>query len=164
MSTELNTPISAGSFYLELAGVCEGERSIFKSVTIPDYQPKVQGGEQPIGSTKGGKSERQINTAGFEGLFSFDCVCIGSKDAQSTSKKMYKWFEKCLPATAGGKGKWEKVSGSLTLYNSDSKMTTKWDFAEAWPSKYKCADFDVTGDSYLEETYTITCEKWNRVK
>lgn len=160
---DLGTPIAPSSFYLEFDGMTE---LAFKSVNIPDYKPKVAGGEAAIGSTKGGKSIRQINSAGFEGLFTFDCMCIGSPTASSASKKMYEWFEKCLPPSEGGKGKWKgsKKTGSITAYNSDGEEIAKWEFAEGWPSKYKCADLDVSSNNYLDETFTITCEKFNRTK
>ncbi|MDV3348639.1 phage tail protein [Leptolyngbyaceae cyanobacterium CCMR0082] len=163
---ELVKPIAPSSFYLELAGVCEGEKSVFKSVTLPDYTPKVQGGQQAVGTTKGGKTIWQVNSAGFEGLFTLDCVTIASGDGDSTSKKLYEWFEKCLPSSNGGKSKWtdNKVEGSITAYNTDGEEIAQWQFTEAWPSKYKCADLDVTADAYIEETYTITCEKFNRTK
>lgn len=166
MASELNKPIAPSSFYLEISGVADGEKSVFKSVNIPDYSPKVQGGQQAVGTTKGGKTVWQVNSAGFEGLFSFDCVCIASGDGDSTSMSMYKWFEQCLPASSGGKGKWadNQKEGSITAYDTDGEEIAKWQFSEAWPSKYKCADLDVTADSYIEETYTITCEKFNRTK
>ncbi len=163
---ELTKPIAPSSFYLEITGVVDGEKSIFKSVNIPQYQPKVQGGQQAIGCTKGGKTIWQVNSAGFEQLFSFDCVCIASGDDGSTSKAMYEWFDKCLPTSNGGQGKWaeNRKGGSITAYDTDGKEVAKWAFAEAWPSKYKCADLDVTADALIEETYTITCEKFNRTQ
>ncbi len=163
---ELGKPIAPSSFYLEIAGVVDGEQSVFKSVTIPQYKPKVQGGTVNIGSTKGGKSIRQVNTGGFEGLFTFDCICIASGDDSSTSKAMYDWFKACLPSSDGGDAKWgdNRKSGAITAYDTDGNEIAKWEFAEAFPSKYKCADLDVTSDAYLEETYTITCEKFNRTQ
>lgn len=163
---ELNKPLAPSSFYLEIKGIAEGEESVFKSVNIPNYQPKVQGGQKAIGTTKGGKSIWQVNSAGHEGLFTFDCVCIASGDSGSTSVKMYKWFEECLPSSNGGKSKWRDSTkeGSITAYDTDGKDVARWDFLVAWPSKYKCADLDVTADNYIEETYTITCEKFNRTK
>ncbi len=161
------TPVAPSSFYLEIQGVVDDDKkSIFKSVTIPDYQPKVQGGQQALGSTKDGKTIWQVNSAGWENLFSFECVCIASGDDDSTSKKMYEWFKNCLPSSNAGEGKWadNKKEGSITAYDTDGNEVVKWEFAEAWPSKYKCADLDVTQDAYLEETYTITCEKFNRTK
>jgi phage tail-like protein len=158
---DLAKPIAPSSFYLEFDGLTD---LVFKSVKLPDYKPKVQGKDASIGSSKGGKSFRQINSSGFEGLFSFECVCIASTTAASASKKMYSWFEQCLPPSDGGQGKFagSKKSGSITAYDNDGKEVAKWEFGEAWPSKYKCADLDVTGDSYLEETFTLTCEKFNR--
>jgi phage tail-like protein len=163
---DLSKPVAPSSFYLEIAGVADGEKSVFKSVSIPEYQPKVQGGQQAVGTTKGGKTIWQVNTAGHEGLFTFDAVCIASGDNGSTSVDMYKWFESCLPSSNGGKSKWadNKKEGSITAYNTDGEEVAKWQFTEAWPSKYKCADLDVTTDNYIEETYTITCEKFNRTK
>ncbi|MEL7224371.1 MAG: phage tail protein [Cyanobacteria bacterium P01_D01_bin.36] len=162
---DLSKPIAPSSFYLEFSGICEGEQSVFKNVNIPDYAPKVQGGQQPVGTTKGGKTLWQVNSSGFEGLFNFDCVCIASGEATSSSAKMYSWFENCIPSSNGGKSKWQdnKKEGSLTAYDTDGNEVAKWQFLEAWPSKYKCADLDVTADAYIEETYTITCEKFNRV-
>ncbi|MFW6360098.1 MAG: phage tail protein, partial [Chroococcales cyanobacterium] len=96
--------------------------------------------------------------------FNFDAVCIASPTGSSASKKMYEWFEKCLPPSEGGKGQWKsnKKTGAITAYDSDGEEVAKWEFVESWPSKYKCADLDVTSDTYLEETFTITCEKFNR--
>jgi phage tail-like protein len=164
MPADLTKPIAPSSFYLEVADIVKDEQSVFKSVSIPQYSPKVQGGQQAIGTTKGGKTIWQVNAAGFEGLFKIDCVCIASGDGGSTSKLMYDWLKKCLPTSNGGEGKWasSKKSGSITAYDTDGKEVAKWEFAEAWPSKYKCADLDVTADSYIEETFTITCEKFNR--
>jgi phage tail-like protein len=161
---DLVKPIAPSSFYLEVADIVKDEQSVFKSVSIPQYSPKVQGGQQAIGTTKGGKTIWQVNAAGFEGLFKIDCVCIASGDGGSTSKLMYAWFKKCLPTSNGGEGKWSdsKKSGSITAYDTDGNEVAKWEFAEAWPSKYKCADLDVTADAYIEETFTITCEKFNR--
>jgi len=163
---DLNKPIAPSSFYLEIAGVLEGEKSVIKSINIPDYSPKVQGGQQAVGTTKGGKTIWQVNSAGFEGLFSFDLVTVASGDKDSTSVKLYQWFEQCLPSSNGGKSKWadSKKEGSITAYDTDGKEIAKWQFAEVWPSKYKCADLDVTADAYIEETYTLTCEKFNRTK
>jgi len=160
------TPVAPTNFYLEISGVVEGESSIFKSVNIPPYKPKVQGGQNSIGSTKGGKTIWQVSTAGFEQLFSFECVCIASGDKGSTSTKMYAWLENCLPTSNGGKGKWadNRKEGSITAYDSDGNEVAQWSFVNAWPSKYKCADLDATADSYIEETYTVTCEKFNRTK
>lgn len=167
MPAELSNPLAPSSFYLEIKGVIEGEKSIFKSVNIPPYQPKVQGGQKAVGTTKGGKTIWQVNSAGFEGLFNFDCVCIASGDSDSTSVTMYQWFEKCLPGSNGGKSQWRSnvaEEGSIVVYDTDGVEVARWDFAKAWPSKYKCADLDVTTDAYIEETYTITCEKFNRTK
>lgn len=158
---DLAKPIAPSTFYLEFDGLTE---LVFKSVKLPDYKPKVQGKDAAIGSSKGGKSFRQINSSGFEGLFSFDAVCIASSTASSASKKMYSWFEQCLPTSEGGQGKLanSKKAGAITAYDSDGKEVAKWEFTAVWPSKYKCADLDVTGDAYLEETFTLTCEKFNR--
>jgi phage tail-like protein len=161
MPGELSKPIAPSSFYLEFDSMTD---LVFKSVKLPDYKPKVQGKDSPFGSTKGGKTIRQINSSGFEGLFSFECVCVASPTGSSASKKMYSWLEQCMPASAGGKGKFtgSKKAGAITAYDNDGQEVAKWEFTDAWPSKYKCADFDAAGDTYLDETFTITCEKFNR--
>lgn len=159
---DLLKPLAPSGFYVEFDGLTE---LVFKSVNVPDYKPKVAGGQDAIGSTKNGKSVRQVNQAGFETLVTFDVVCILSPTSSSASVQMYKWFKDCLPPSEGGNGKWasSKKTGKITLYNVDDEEVARWEFVEAWPSKYKLADVEVGGDKYVEETWTIVCEKSERV-
>lgn len=162
MASELK-PIAASSFYFELDGKTDME---FSKVGGVKFEGKVVGQDKPLMSTKGGKTIRQINSAGFEGLFTIEVSTYMSGDAKSTSKKMYEWFKACLPAAEGGDGKWgsNKKTGGIVAYDTDSKEVMRWELKEAWPSEYKVGDLDATGSDYIEESYTLTCENINRKK
>ncbi|WP_200929932.1 phage tail protein [Nostoc piscinale] len=71
-----------------------------------------------------------------------------------------------MPKTEKGEGKWaeSKKTGSIVAYDTDGNEVLRWDLKEAWPSQYKIGDLDVTGNDYIEETYTLTCENINRKK
>jgi phage tail-like protein len=160
--SDLLTPLAPSSFSLDIDGM--GELS-FQSVKVPEYKPKLAGESESIGSMKGGKSERQINSAGFEEVVTFEAVCISSPSSTSASVAMWKWFKDCLPPSDGGNGKWanSKKTGSIFAYDNAGKIVAQWDFQEAWPSKMSIAELDVNGKDYLKETWTYVCENCNRV-
>jgi len=159
---ELLKPLAPSSFFLDVDGL--GELS-FNSVKVPEYKPKLAGEASVIGSGKDGKSERQVNSAGFEEVVTFEAVCISSPSSTSASVVMWKWFKDCLPPSDGGNGKWadSKKTGSIFAYDNDDNMVAQWDFKEAWPSKMSIAELDVNGKDYLKETWTLVCENCARV-
>ncbi|RCJ31581.1 phage tail protein [Nostoc minutum NIES-26] len=162
MPSELK-PIAASNFYFEIDGMTDMG---FSKVGGVKFEAKVKGQDKPLMSTKGGTTIRQINSAGFEGLFTIEVSTLMSGDSDSTSKKMYAWFKKCMPKAEKGEGKWleSKKTGSIVAYDTDGKEVLRWDLKEAWPSQYKIGDLDVNGNDYIEETYTLTCENINRTK
>lgn len=161
MAVELKG-LAPSSFSCDIDGM--GELS-FQSVKVPDYKPKLAGESAVVGSMKGGKSERQINSAGFEEVVTFDLVCLSSPSPTSSSVVMWKWFKACLPPSDGGEGKWgeNKKTGSIFAYSHDDVIIAQWDFQEAWPSKMSLSELDVNGKDYLKETWTIVCENCTRV-
>jgi len=159
---DLLKPLAPSSFSLDIDGL--GELSFF-SVKVPEYKPKLAGEASGIGSMKGGRSERQINSAGFEEIATFEVVCISSPTSTSASVVMWKWFKACLPPSDGGEGKWadNKKTGSMFAYDNSGEIVAQWDFKEAWPSKMGIGELDVNGKDYLKETWTIVCENCTRV-
>jgi len=162
MPNELLKLIAPTSFLVDFDGL--GQLTC-KSCKIPQKKPKLAGGDAPVSSGQGGKFMRQINSVGFEGLFTFDIVCICSASPSSTSKKLRDWFQKCLPSSEGGGGAWaaNKESGSVYAYNIDNEVIQQWDFKEAFCSKYSMGELNVESKDYLEETYTMICEYWEQV-
>ncbi|MBE9126981.1 MULTISPECIES: phage tail protein [unclassified Coleofasciculus] len=159
---DLLKPLAPSSFALDIDGLGE---LVFKSVKIVPNKPKVSGESAPLGSGKDGKSYRQINSAGFEEISTFEAVSISSPSATSASVVMWKWFQDCLPPSDGGNGKWKdsKKTGSIFCYDHDDELVAQWDIKEAWPSSYSLAELSVESNKPLEETWTITCENMTRV-
>jgi len=154
--------LAASSFSCDIDGL--GELSFF-SVKVPENKPKLAGEAAVVGSMKGGKSERQINSAGFEEVVTCELVCLSSPSPTSASVVMWKWFKACLPPSDGGEGKWaeNKKTGSIFAYSHDDEVIAQWDFKEAWPSKMSIAELNVTSNEYCKETWTIVCENCTRV-
>ena len=100
---DLLKPLAPSSFSLDIDGLGE---LVFKDVKVPNYKPKLAGEADAIGSGSGGKSFRQINSAGFEEVVTFEATSICSPSAGSASKAMWQWFKACLPPSEGGDGKW----------------------------------------------------------
>lgn len=132
----------------------------FYSIKPPEFKPQVAGGKEPIGSMKGGKAVRQINSAGFQSLVTFEVVTISSPSPTSASVLMWKWFINCLPPSDGGKGKWKESKKTCTImaYDHDDEPIQTWNLEEVWPSKYSLAELSVESKDYLKETWTLVCE------
>jgi phage tail-like protein len=158
---DLLKPLAPSSFSLDIDGLGE---LVFKDVKVPNYKPKLAGEADAIGSGSGGKSFRQINSAGFEEVVTFEATSICSPSAGSASKAMWQWFKACLPPSEGGDGKWaqSKKTGSIKAYDTDDQQVAQWDFKEAWPSVYSLSECAVQDNKYLEEKWTIVCENCTR--
>jgi hypothetical protein len=158
---DLLKPLAPSSFALDIDGLGE---LVCKSVKLANYNPKLAGEADAIGSGSGGKSFRQINSAGFEELVTFEVVVICSSSPGSASKALWAWFKACLPPSDGGDGKWaeSKKTGSVKAFDTDDKQVAEWVFKEAWPSVYSLAECSVQDNKYLEETWTIVCESFIR--
>ncbi|WP_200929931.1 hypothetical protein [Nostoc piscinale] len=77
-------PIAASNFYFEIDSMTD---MAFTKIGGVKFEAKVKGQDKPLMSTKGGVTLRQINSAGFEGLFTIDVSTLMSGDSDSTSKK-----------------------------------------------------------------------------
>jgi hypothetical protein len=114
---DLNKPMAPSSFYLEFSGICEGEQSVFKNVNIPDYAPKVQGGQQSIGTTKGGKT-LWLTLRVLKGCLALTaCVLlatIASARAKSSTNGSKDVCPLLMAAKASGSAAKKKVALQLT--------------------------------------------------
>lgn len=69
------------------------------------------------------------------------------------SRDLYDWH---LAAINGGN---DRRGGSVILLNDLGQEKVRWNFYDAWPSKYDGPDFSGKGNDVAIDTLTISCER-----
>jgi phage tail-like protein len=72
------------------------------------------------------------------------------------SRELYDWHR------AAVNGAIERKNGSIILQDDLGDEKVRWNFFEAWPSKWAGAALNATGNAVAVETLTVTCEKLER--
>jgi len=72
------------------------------------------------------------------------------------SRELYDWH---LDAV---KGQIRRLSGSIILKNDAGEEAVRWNFFDAWPSKWDGPDFNATGKEVAIESLTVACERVER--
>ena len=71
----------------------------------------------------------------------------------TTSRELYDWHLAII------KGQLQRRSGSVILLAADGTPTVRWNFSEAWPSKWDGPTLNAMSNNVAIESLTITCEK-----
>jgi phage tail-like protein len=88
------------------------------------------------------------------GLNTFSAISL--KRGITDSDELWKWR---LTAV---EGKTERKNGSIVLLNEKGEEKLRWNFSQAWPSKWTGPAFNSTGNSVAVETLEITHEEVTR--
>lgn len=72
------------------------------------------------------------------------------------SRELYDWYNDVT------KGKIERKSGSIVLIDLEGKEKVRWNFFEAWPTKWDSVDFSAKGTDVAIETLELAVEKVER--
>jgi phage tail-like protein len=81
---------------------------------------------------------------------------ISLKWGVTDSQELYDWHKVAVD------GQVERKSGSVILLDDIGQEKIRWNFFEAWPSKWAGSDFNSTGNSAAIETLTVSCERLER--
>lgn len=74
------------------------------------------------------------------------------------SRVLYDWH------LAAVKGEIEKKSGAIVLLDERTRdPKVRWEFFNAWPSKYSGPSFNAKGNDVAIDTITLVCERLERV-
>jgi phage tail-like protein len=68
------------------------------------------------------------------------------------SRELYDWHR------AAVNGEIQRKNGSIILKNDLQQEKVRWNFTEAWPSKYDAPDFNAKGNDIAIDALTISCE------
>jgi phage tail-like protein len=69
------------------------------------------------------------------------------------SRELYDWHMSVLL------GKVDRKNGSIIILDDVGAKTTRWNFFNAWPSKYDGPDFNAKGNDVAIDTLTISYER-----
>jgi phage tail-like protein len=74
----------------------------------------------------------------------------------TTSDELWKWRETVID------GKAERRNGSIVLLDETGKEQLRWNFTNAWPSKWTGPAFNATSTAVAVETLELTHEEVKR--
>jgi phage tail-like protein len=95
------------------------------------------------------------HTRKLTGLNSFSAITL--KRGITDSDELWQWRQKAVD------GKTERKNGSIVLLDESGAERIRWNFSEAWPSKWTGPAFNATGNAIAVETLEITHEEIARV-
>lgn len=72
------------------------------------------------------------------------------------SKELYNWYRDVV------NGKIERKSGSIILLDLEGNEKVRWNFFDAWPTKWDGPDFTAKGNDVAIETLELAHEKVER--
>lgn len=81
---------------------------------------------------------------------------ISLKWGLTDSDEMWKWREDVI------KGKIERKNGSIIVLDDEGNERVRWNFFNAWPSKWEGPTFDAKANDIAIETLTIAHERIER--
>ncbi len=143
---ERKDPYKNFRFLVEIDGITQGG---FTDVTIPDSTQTVieyREGNEPITSRK------------QPGLIKYGDITL--KKGTTDSLDLYKWRK----LVEDGKLTEARRNIAVMVLDDEGKPTARWEFENAWPSKYDAPDLKATGNEIMIEKLTIAHEGMKRVK
>jgi phage tail-like protein len=72
------------------------------------------------------------------------------------SRELYDWHR------AAVNGKVERKNGSILLLDDLGQEKVRWNFFDAWPSKWEGASLNATGKEVAIDALTVSCERAER--
>jgi len=70
----------------------------------------------------------------------------------SDSRELYNWYRDIV------NGKIQKQSGSIVLLDTEGQEKARWNFFNAWPTKWNGPDFSAKGNDVAIETLELAHE------
>ena len=131
------------SFLVEIGGITQAgfsDCSGFGASTDPiEYR---EGGET--------KTVRKL-----PGLTKYTNITL--KWGLTDSRELYNWYRDVVD------GKIERKNGSIILLDLEGNEKVRWDFFDAWPTKWDGPDFTAKGNDVAIETLELAHERVVRV-
>lgn len=134
-------------FHIEIDGI---QQAGFSEATIPDSTSDV------IDYREG--NEKVLYGRKLPGLTKHGNLVL--KWGITQSMDIYNWRK----TIEEGKIESNRKNVAVTLMDEEGNDASRWEFALAWPSKYKAPDLTAKGNDVAIETLEITFESMQRIK
>lgn len=82
---------------------------------------------------------------------------ITLKWGMTDDRQLYEWHREAV------KGNVQRKNGSIVCLDRGGTEVTRWNFVNAWPSKYDAPDFNAEGNDVAIETLELAHEGLDRV-
>jgi len=132
-------------FLVEIDGIVQAG---FKEVTIPDSS------QDPIDYREGND---QPTVRKIPGLIKYGNVSL--KVGVTDSMELYNWRK----LVEDGKTDEYRRNMAIILINEQGDPTGRWEFSDAWPSKYDAPDLNATDNNIAIEAIDIVHEGMKRI-
>ena len=139
-------PLRNSRFLLEIDGIIQAG---FSEVTIPDITA------EPIEYRNGDEAP---HVRKIPGLIKYGNVVL--KWGVTDSLELYKWHNEIVSGNISKSRK--KVS--ILILDEQGNQKIRWNFVEAWPTKYDAPDLNAKGNDISIETLEIAHEGMARAK
>jgi phage tail-like protein len=145
MSTQRKDPFQNHRFRVEINGITQAN---FSEIIFPESVSEV------IEHREG----TQINAQKQSGFTTYTPLVL--KWGLSASMDLYNWRK----FIEQGKINTMRKNLSVILIDEEGQDAARWDFTNAWPSKYKGPDLNAKTNEVAIETLEIVFETMQRVK
>ncbi len=133
-------------FLVEIDGIIQAG---FREVTIPDST------QEPIEYREGNMPPTVMKQPG---LVKYGNVSL--KWGITDSLELYNWRK----MVEDGKTKEARKNMAIILLDEEGSSAARWEFSEAWPSKYDAPDLNATGNEIAIENIEIVHEGMKRTQ
>ena len=133
-------------FLVEIDGIVQAG---FSEVTIPDST------QEPIEYREGNMPPTAMKQPG---LIKYGNVSL--KWGITDSLDLYNWRKQ----VEDGKTKDARKNMAIILLDEEGNPVSRWEFSEAWPSKYDAPDLNATGNEIAIENLEIVHEGMKRTQ
>jgi phage tail-like protein len=121
-----------------------------------NVQAKTSGHGKPIASTAKAQMTRQTVSTGYYNNQDITITAV----MEDGNKKLWDIFKKGLPATYGGDGQWNDnfTDGSIEIYDANATKIITYKLNQCQMVGYEVSDFNVSGQDFLTESFTLNVE------
>ena len=143
---ERKDPFKNYRFLVEIDGITQAG---FSEATIPDSS------QDPIEYREGNEA---TTVRKLPGLVKYGNITL--KWGITDSLDLYEWRKQVEDGNIGDARK----NVAVVLLDDGGNPSGRWNFSQAWPTKYDAPDLNATGNEIAIETLELVCEKMERVQ
>lgn len=143
---ERNDPYRNSRFLLEIDGIVQAG---FSDITIPDIST------DPVEYREG---DEDTTVRKLPGLTKYGNLTL--KWGITDSIELFEWRKQVIEGSMGE----ARRNIAVILQDEEGSPAARWEFREAWPSKYDAPDLSGKGNDVAIETMEIVHEGMDRVQ